>query len=67
MVRGWERGQREAGASVGTLGLDLRDLCSEPETKIPCRSPGPISILGDILRDLGLILAWKVSLHQGDP
>lgn len=48
----------------------LGTLCSDLVAKIPFRGRGPISALGDIgdiLRDPGLILALRVSLHQDDP
>lgn len=48
----------------------LGTLCSDLVAKIPFRGCGPISALvdiGDVLRDPGLILALRVSLHQDDP
>lgn len=56
---------RKTGAPI--LWVPLRDLWSDPITKIPFRGFGSISALGDILGDLGVILTSRVSLHQDNP
>lgn len=71
MARGWGRGMKGQLESRTLLHGDvedrsLRTLCSDPVTKIPLRGLGSISVLGDILRDPGLILALRVSLYQDD-